>query len=311
MKIVENFTGNYAEDPITFLNFTPLQDINVTLHLGLGTTIDKNNSSRKFYLELEEPNRFCVHEAALKYRSDFIHCDKILTLCPYTATYMNKEFYKRNVATPIFFPFNKDFIPADFNKKYSVLYSGYTQSRYHTQMLSAISKFDNNVIISFRPFDKVTHVNVSYKEKINLYAQTKIAVVHNIIINKGLTIGSLQNTASQIGLTNIRENHAFNFLETDNVMPQLKSRIFEAAFTKCVILCQRDPFNVIEQYFTPEKEFVYFNDHADLENKIKLILENYDDYSKVADSAFTRAINNYTTDHLVKKIYEIHSNNNY
>ena len=50
-------------------------------------------------------------------------------------------------------------------------------------MLSAISKFDNNVIISFRPFDKVTHVNVSYKEKINLYAQTKIAVVHNIIIN--------------------------------------------------------------------------------------------------------------------------------
>ena len=53
MKVVENFSGNYAEDPITFLNFKPIEDINVTLYLGLGTTIDKNDSNKKFYLSLK------------------------------------------------------------------------------------------------------------------------------------------------------------------------------------------------------------------------------------------------------------------
>jgi glycosyltransferase involved in cell wall biosynthesis len=312
MKIVETFDGNYGEDPIRFLNFRPDRNIDVTFYVGLGSKINKNDSNKKFYLELEEPNRFCNQDAALKYTSDFIHCDKILTLCPYTAEYMNKFFYKRNVATPIFFPFNKDFISTQFNKKYSVIYSGYTQTPYHEQMLSIISKFKDRVIISYRPFNHVTHVNTSYKEKINLYAQTKIAVVSNGLINdRGFTLNAIQSTASKIGLTDIKNNYAFNFLETARVMPQLKSRVFEAAFGKCIILCQKDPFNVIERYFEPEKEFLYFDTLVDLEDKIKIILDNYAQYSNIAYSAFTKAFNNYTTDRLVKKIYEIHSNNNY
>jgi spore maturation protein CgeB len=312
MKIIENFDGNYGEDPIRFLNFKSNKNIDITLYVGLGSKINKDDSNKKYYLELEEPNRFCNQDATLKYTSDFIHCDKILTLCPYTAEYMNKFFYKKNVATPIFFPFNKLYISAKFNKKYSIIYSGYTHTSYHEQLLNIISKVENKVIISYRPSNHVTHVNTSYKEKINLYAQSKIAVVSNELINdRGFTINAIQGSASRVSLANIKENYAFNFLETAKIMPQLKSRVFEAAFGKCIILCQKDPFNVIEHYFEPNKEFIYFDTLIDLEDKIKLILNNYTEYSKIADSAFTTAINNYTTDHLIEKIYEIHSNNDY
>ena len=79
------------------------------------------------------------------------------------------------------------------------------------------------------------------------------------------------------------------------VVPQLKSRAFEAAFSRSLILCKRDPFNIIEKYFEPEKEFIYFNEGA-LSETVAMILQSYDDYQPVIDRAFERAKKEYTTD---------------
>ena len=74
----------------------------------------------------------------------------------------------------------------------------------------------------------------------------------------------------------------------------MKSRLFEAAFSKSLILCKRDPFNLIERYFQVNKEFVYFEE-GKLEGKIQEILENFRIYEKIIDCAFKRAVKNYTT----------------
>jgi glycosyltransferase involved in cell wall biosynthesis len=311
MKIFNNCDGNYHEDPIRNLNFTSNDNLPISLYYGIGAKLEKDDTNMKFYLELEEPNRFFCSEAILKYKKDFIYYDKILTLCPYTADFLNKHLYKRNQSHAIFFPFDKNFIPTTFEKKYNIIYSGYTRTNYHDQMLSVITKFPDHAIICFQPYKFVTHVDATYKDKINLFSQSKIAVMSNLIFNdRGITFEGMNSASSNVGLNNLQDNAAFKYLESHKIAPQLKSRVFEAAFGKCVILCQKDFFNVIERYFTPEKEFLYFDDLTDLEAKIKMVLANYDHYSKLGNNAFERATNNYTTDHLIEKIHEIYSNDN-
>jgi spore maturation protein CgeB len=87
-------------------------------------------------------------------------------------------------------------------------------------------------------------------------------------------------------------------------MPQIKSRVFEAAFNRSLILCFRDHWNVIEYFFEPDKEFIYFDNIHDLEDKIKYILQHYDFYQDIIDNAYNKAINNYTVDHFVEKYLE-------
>ena len=88
-------------------------------------------------------------------------------------------------------------------------------------------------------------MNVSYPEKLNLIGQSKISVVHNLCAN---------NT------------------------PQLKSRPFESAMCKSLILCKKDEFNFIETWFEPNVDFLYYETNLDLENTINKVISNYNDY---------------------------------
>ena len=64
-------------------------------------------------------------------------------------------------------------------------------------------------------------------------------------------------------------------------------------------MCKHDQFNIIENYFEPGKEFVYYYE-GELELKILEILENFGNYEQVIDNAYKRAINNYTTEKFVE-----------
>ena len=83
-------------------------------------------------------------------------------------------------------------------------------------------------------------------------------------------------------------------------VPQLKSRIFEAAFCRSLILCKKDNFNVIETYFTPNEEFIYYEE-GKLVQTVNKILVNYDTYLPVVEKAFKRAISQYTTSAFFEK----------
>jgi spore maturation protein CgeB len=109
-------------------------------------------------------------------------------------------------------------------------------------------------------------------------------------------------------------NHAFSLVPRPHqlwqrltkrnvVVPQLKSRVFEAAFGRSLILCKRDPFNVIERYFEPGKEFVYY-DEGRFKETVKEILANYQNYEPIIERAYKRAIENYTTAKFVENYLE-------
>ena len=66
------------------------------------------------------------------------------------------------------------------------------------------------------------------------------------------------------------------------------------------MLVKRDPWNIIEYWFEPDKEFIYYDNEEDLPEIINGILSNWEDYESIIDNAFEKAINNYTTDHFME-----------
>lgn len=96
------------------------------------------------------------------------------------------------------------------------------------------------------------------------------------------------------------------------VTPQMKYRIFDAAFSKSIILCWKGPFSesdppyssYIEDYLEPDVDFIYFTDDNDLNNKILEILDDYNNskYRKMTESAYVKMKENFD----INVFYEKH-----
>jgi hypothetical protein len=67
------------------------------------------------------------------------------------------------------------------------------------------------------------------------------------------------------------------------------------------MLCHFEEFRCVEWYFEPDKDFIYWYNTDDLEEKIHEILNNYEKYTYLADNAFYKLINNWTTHHFFEK----------
>jgi hypothetical protein len=255
--------------------------------------LDKIKSKKIIRLEFEEPNKFFLGDKMESYDHEF---HKIYTLCPYTSDWLNKkEGIERRV--PIYFPFNENDIPPISQKIYDVIYTGHIVSKKLLDDLKIIAKF-NHRFVSNDQNNLVTNQNASYNEKIKLISESKITLVHNLLHPKRKyfkNIWNYEGWQNHEGFKLIPKPTQFWKIFTDKniVVPQLKSRVFEAAFSRSLILCKRDQFNVIEKYFEPNKEFIYYENN--LEEKITEILENYHLYENIIENAFKRAIINYTT----------------
>jgi len=251
-------------------------------------------------LEFEEPNKFFIGDDPEDYDKDFY---RIFTLCPYTSEWLNK---KHNVIKriPIFFPFNEEHIPPPRKKQYDIIYTGHIVSPKLLQELQAMANF-NYRFVSNSEHPLVTNRSATYAEKMNLIAETKITLVQNLLYPTSRHIKQIWHFQGW------QDNRAFDLIPRPNqiwrrmtdrnvVVPQLKSRVFEAAFGRSLILCKRDSFNVIERYFAPDKEFVYY-DEGHFKEKVSEILANYDNYVPVIEQAYKRAVENYTTAKFVEK----------
>jgi hypothetical protein len=126
---------------------------------------------------------------------------------------------------------NEALVPDQREKKYDVIYTGYATGSHVEMILNTIRGFNYRFVSFEQRFGMVTDVGVSYPEKLRLIADSRACVVHNL---------------------------------TSSNSPQLKSRPFEAAFCKSLMLVKRDSWNLIEQWFTPDVDFLYFTDAEQL-----------------------------------------------
>lgn len=313
MEILKRGDHGYSQDPTKNFGFEGFdglgsQDIVLIIaafeqHAGcwnqynLGEKeLERIKSKRVVRLEFEEPNKFFRGENFDSYDHDF---HKIFTLCPYTADYFN-HLQDADHRIPIFFPFDKKAIPAISAKDVDIIYTGHIIAKPIYRDIKTISKF-NYRLVSNSKSKLVTDFGIGYHEKINLISRSKITLVHNLLyptfkhMREVWKYQDWQNNLAFKCLPNPSGWPKFFLNRKNMVVPQLKSRVFEAAFSRSLILCKRDPFNVIEKYFEPEKEFVYFND-GELKQKIEEILANYEEYLPIIESAYIKAVNLYTTE---------------
>jgi hypothetical protein len=289
MKVL-NFVrpeNGLTEDPVYYLNFEKYESIARDCYFFMadfyGDLYSGNyNDKEKVVLTLEEPN-FCV--AGGMKETLHHHANVILTLCPYMAeVYENRTF--------VFFPFSEDYIPPKVKKDIDISYFGSMPlgipwSKYVTNVMS---KYEYR----YGYYNDGNVQGCSYLEKINLLARSKIAPVHSLCNPPASQIAAFR------AFPRMGKSPAFSHLES-GLMPQIKSRTFEAAFANCLILCQRDPWNVIEHFFTPDEDFLYFDDEADLDKKVAHALTHYNEFEDMVSSAHKKAIENYTTKHFVER----------
>lgn len=239
----------------------------------------------------------------------------------------------------VFYPIDPELGPPEMGKKYDIIYSGGIYSDWLFDDLKTISKFNYkfvayNGVLTYKflpnlyivkkikqkfPHLKflekgaryITDSNIPHLEKWKIMAQTKITIVHNIVPCYASNLVNIYNTEGW------QDNEAFSLLPRPNfftsittffnqlrgktyIVPQLKSRAFEAALCHSLILCRRDQFNIIENFFEPEKEFVYY-EPGKLEEKIREILSNWSVYELVIENAHKKFLAEYTTEKFFEK----------
>ncbi len=282
------------------------------------------------YFEIEEPNRFSSSDLSFRreeHENDFY---RFLCVCPYTTEWLNK-IKGENRRQFVFFPFNENLIPAPAKKIYDVIYFGGIHSREILSVVKTISKFNyrfiapseertyrvffnlpvvfkiTRLLLQYLPFLRskekfITNKDVPHLEKLKLISESKITIVHNLLSFNVRQAWNIQNTKgfkdnkafALIPEKNILRSILHFFLQKEFIVPQQKTRLFEAAFCRSLILCRKDPFNTVERFFIPDKEFIYY-ENGKLEEKLKDVLAHYEDYQHIIENAFQRASREYTT----------------
>jgi len=313
MKVIKRSSHGYAQDPTKNLGFEAYDGwgaADVALIIAAfdqaagcwdqfklpPAELDAVKKMRVIRLEFEEPNKFFIPEDFDAYEADFY---KVFTLCPFTAEYFN-ERYDVERRVPIFFPFNEEFIPPKSEKRYDIIYTGHLYPKPIMRDVKTISRF-NYRLVSNSDHELVTDRGVGYQEKLDLISQSKITLTHNLLyptVRHVLNVWKYSEWKANKAFSDIPQG-AIGLIRRllsgpDIEVPQLKSRVFEAAFCRSLILCKKDSFNVIEQYFAPDEEFVYYEE-GKLVETVNKILAKYGEYLPVIERAYKRAAEQYTT----------------
>lgn len=329
---------NHDFDPLKYtitddLNLTNIKLPYKTVIFGGSNIYNKYDSDKynifkdycKIYMIPEEPNMFITHAANSIFSSPQCietHCDVILTYCFFMNDWRKWQLNNLKIANriPMFLPMNINnlaiamnvnhdnikLITDDFyliSKDNNIIYVGcfpYPTPPFFEDIRSTIKKY-NGIIVAANP-------NIGYLDKLNLLCRSKITICHNLLFLDWCYPTCVDSIKT---FSHIDKTAMFNHLD-DLIIPQMKGRVFEAAFCKSLILCKRDPWNVIENWFNPNTDFIYFDNIDDLHLKIDNILNNYDYYiDHHIKNAYNRAINNYTTYHFMKNYIYNFSYNKY
>jgi glycosyl transferase family 1 len=285
MRVYNQYTTGVPQVHFRFFDFDRFSHSGDFLFIDspqIFTDVPKEVFDQKVvYLELEEPNRFFVDVDWFNHFEFDKRFSKVLSICPYTTKWLNETHSANH--TYVFMPIC--YQPQENEKTYDIIYAGHIYPGEIETDVSVLKDFHYKVV-SNTNHPLTTNRSATHEEKLKLISQSKITLVHNLLYPTEEHIRKVR------AITNYQDNEAFAMLDR-GIVPQIKVRALEAAQCKSLILCQRDPWNVIENYFEPDKEFIYY-DKTNAKEQILHILAHYEDYLSVIENAYIK-VQNYTT----------------
>lgn len=330
MKIYEDPSATYPDAIDHYHNFKEFCTEDKEVAFFAGWAYMDNYRSHQSEIEKYQTTAFfntehpCVFQGtdenmtALSADSNKIF-NKIYTHCPYTADWLNEK-ESDNRFQNIYVPFNKKYMTEKLEEKqFDALYWGGMHNIHHKDIIDSIKDYKYNFLTvgpqtwslwwskerwaGFQgPFPQpdlyasyITGVNVKRELMWELLRKTKVNVMSNLLY----TDENINN--------NIRKhdqwekNKAFSHLD-QFIMPQIKTRPVETAANKCLMVVKRDPWNIQENFFEPDKEFIYYNNKKELQYILEDVKINWKSYEPIVENAYQKVMNNYTTKHFIEKV---------
>ena len=324
MKLFKSLGQNYPDCIVTYFNY---EDYIEKYHfikdtcLSIGYNCLWNSEvhrhvkefDKRIYFNGEQPCSFQTPDKKTALRScglDDIFTD-VYTICPYTADWVNDRYHggREKFKTTIFPIDKKNILKFNSDEKiYDAIFYGSICGKTHEKIVNAINSF-NYKFITLGPqywhpnesldvnslWEKVTDYDITTFQKWDILSKTKVVPIVNHLFLKD---DGIKNIKSFEGW---EDNKVFSNVD-DRIMAQLKPRIVEAAFFKMLMLVKRDPWNAIEYFYEPEKEFLYYDDEKELPGLIEHISKNWNDYRHIVDNAYDKAMKNYTTEAVLERM---------
>jgi len=308
MEVVHDFSGDEPDALLTTLDLDRFSQPSETDVLMYGIRSCTNTQLHERYKDFQRRCLYDVFSPCAMYcrikpgRLNFIQLvdffNEVYCTCPYTTNWFNK--YHGQKLTYFASAFNPDLIPKPQEKQYDVCYFGSIHSRELLDCANMLPKFKYIFTSKMhgplnRVCNTVTHQNLNTRAKLNLIAQCKISICYNLLYLR-------QDQAEEfLSYEHIKDHGAYqglvNSLHLDRSnLPQFKIRCHESAACKTLMLVKRDPWNVIETMYTPDEDFVYFSNNAELEDMIRFILARWDHgFADIAENAYKKLVKYYLT----------------
>jgi len=307
MNIIKDLNSEVPDTNAYYFRLDELSDSSSKDNLYTGyNSIHTNfmDGERQVVLNVWMPTEFGQHQDhfgnnSVEYNKN---ATEVYGVCPFTTEWLNEIDSEREYRY-IFYPLNKKDIPPVMTKKYDACYFGGIHSLLHLYGLAALFNFNYRYMsmthgINWKTQDCLkfaTDLDLSHQEKIKRVGECKISLCYNIVPIESSHLDAIKSYPRW------EDNKAFADVHSLGYIPQFKSRMHEAALARTLNLVYKDPWNIAEEYYTPDEEFVYFNSNEDLPDKIDEILNNWDSYEGVVDRAYNKALN-YTTENMMQII---------
>jgi len=286
-----------SEESILFVGISCTEQID-PIHLAM-------NTKYSAYVNLEHP---CTlygpnNSLGLDPISQQMMYNQVYTICPYTADWLN-SIQSNTKFIPMPYPHNLKYDIYEeerIKKVYDVAYCGLIHSDEIASYIRAISpyKYFFSTIKEYNRNKTVnnlaTHDNIPNTKKWDVLSTSRASIIQNNLYLNAEQIKIVKN------LPRWNENKAFSHIDT-GLLPQLKSRTVEAAICKSLMIVKKDPWNVIEHWFEPGKDFIYFEDPLDLSEKVKDIKANWEKYIPMIENAYQKVKTTYNTKHIFEQI---------
>ena len=236
---------------------------------------------RKCLLALWSP---CEFTAQVNY-FHFDHYDfftEVYCVCPFTCQFMNEHYgYEKFKYIP--YPFTNLSVTQFGNYDADVSWMGSIHGQDHISAVETMQKFNYKFLTSQRntwmhhplEYNAATHVLLPNDEKLVELSKARSSLSFNMIYMS----------------PNSRKNNLKAFEKYDEgIMPQFKVRNHEIASSKSLLLVKKDPWDLIEDFYEPEKEFIYFENFDELYDIIDDVSKNFDKYTGIIEAAYQKSL---------------------
>lgn len=307
MKIVSNWSDDAVWGVVPYMHksLEPFNDENSDEVLMNGAAwiyhhdikYQFKDYKRKCLLALWSPCEF-TSQTGYYHFDHYDFFTDVYCVCPFTCKFMN-EHYGYDKFKYIPYPFTNYSVTEFGNYDADCSWMGSIHGRDHISAIDTLMLFNYKFITSQKntwmkhpyEFNMCTHVDLSPEDKLIELSRCKSSLSFNMIY---MSPASRKNNFQ-----------AFEKFE-EGIMPQFKVRTHEITSSKSLMLVKKDPWNLVEDFYESEKEFIYFNDFDELKEILTDLSTNFDKYHGIIENAYQRY-----QDYTVEKIYQyIKTNDN-